>query len=250
MTPAVPGRNNQETRDVSIDADGNTAGENSSQAVACQTHNITSVTCCDQRIALLLATVILIIAGVALGLGFGLSSKSSHDPSTTVPSTPSVSSLTPTPTTTSAFEVSSIKQVTPSSSSTSATNSTRLPPPSPSPKADGVHLVFYRNGTTQCSGFAYYRSAQQGNQGALPDDFTVANVDINSQWEGFNTTGYFANTGITFWASINQTISSVNEAVGIASNGYHSFRVYKDDERTSKGEVSRVFRLIGIGGKR
>ncbi|KAL9582201.1 MAG: hypothetical protein Q9212_003436 [Teloschistes hypoglaucus] len=116
-----------------------------------------------------------------------------------------------------------------SSSLTSIASSTTLPPPSPSPGADGVHLVGFKNGTILGSGFAYYRSAQQGNQGAMPDDFTIANVHINGQWEGFNTTGYLADTGITIWADINQTTSAVNGLAGTASDGRHLFLCYKDN---------------------
>ena len=79
---------------------------------------------------------------------------------------------------------------TPSSTLTSApskeTGST------PSPTADGVHLVNALNQTAepvQRSGLAYYRDATNGNDGAQPDDYAVVTNGAYATWDNHNTTG-------------------------------------------------------------
>ncbi|KAI4235468.1 MAG: hypothetical protein LQ352_008090, partial [Teloschistes flavicans] len=231
---------------VDIDANANEAGEHSNQAVGNQNHNITSIVCCNSRTALLLvaAVLVLVLVSIGFGLGFGLPSRSGHNASQAT-ITPSAS-LTPTQNTPPASEATSVTRVTSSSLSTTAASSTRLPPPSPT--ADGVHLVDYKNTTAEGSGFAWYRSALQGNHGTQPDDFTPATVGMNTYWEGRNTTGlyhnmkscfaadlvvagYFVRSKVTFWASINSTVAAVDELAGVGGNGFRSFLVYKDDDR-------------------
>ena len=56
----------------------------------------------------------------------------------------------------------------PPSVATSATSIATLPLP-PRPTADGLHLVNALSGTSTYSGFAWYSSAIDGNNGAQPD---------------------------------------------------------------------------------
>ena len=141
-----------------------------------------------------------------------------------------------------------------SSISTPATMrcSATLPSP-PSPTADGVHLVNSINANgTEGSGFAWYRSAVAGDEGAQPNDYAVSAMNVYSEWEcrqnrtgelASNITlqnpisslkavvGFFPDSDTSFWAYVNSTNASVNAAVGEASNGHRTFTVYKDDGR-------------------
>ncbi|KAI9707808.1 MAG: hypothetical protein M1836_000770 [Candelina mexicana] len=118
--------------------------------------------------------------------------------------------------------------------STPASSTATLPPP-PKPSADGVRLVNSLRRTTKAtsSGFAYFNSAEDGDDGAQPDDYAVATRNIYAQWENQNRTGYFADTNTTFWVfiNINSTTAPVNAVVGEASNGCRTFSAYKDDGR-------------------
>ena len=81
-----------------------------------------------------------------------------------------------------------LSQAASPSVSTPAPSKATLPPP-PKPSADGVRLVNSLEGTTEGSGFAYFDSAVDGNNGAQPDDYSVATNGIYAQWENQNRTG-------------------------------------------------------------
>ena len=72
--------------------------------------------------------------------------------------------------------------------STPAPSRATLPPP-PKPSADGVRLVNSLHGTTEGSGYAYFASAVDGNNGAQPDDYAQATTKGYAQWENQNRTG-------------------------------------------------------------
>ncbi|KAL8822319.1 MAG: hypothetical protein Q9191_006945 [Dirinaria sp. TL-2023a] len=204
------------------------AGEGSNQGVAphYQNNNNHMIFCLDRTTAIVLSLVALVIAGVVLGVVFGLRASKSNNSGSHIINTTVASSL---PSTT-ATPTSKASWITSSSLSIRRTSTTVLPPP-PSPTADGVHLVNYVNGTAVGSGFAYYASAVQGNNGAQPNDYAGASVDVDTKWEGRNITGYFADTKTLFWVDIHSTSAAVNQAIGIAGNGYRTFDVYKDDGR-------------------
>ena len=74
------------------------------------------------------------------------------------------------------------------SGSTPASSIATLPPP-PKPTADGVRLVNSLNGTSEGSGYAYFASAVDGNNGTQPDDYAVATINVYAEWENQNRTG-------------------------------------------------------------
>ena len=108
-------------------------------------------------------------------------------------------------------------------------------------------------GSFESSGFAYYKSAVQGNNGSQPDDYANATVNMYAEWEDQNRTGtltlqalavsysdcvseaafavLFTRTNTFVWSFINSTNAPVNKVTGEASNGYRCFFCYKDDGR-------------------
>lgn len=84
--------------------------------------------------------------------------------------------------------------------STPASSKATLPPP-PKPSADGVRLVNSLNGTTEGSGYAWFASAVDGNNGAQPNDYAVATTNMYAEWENQNRTGQMihSSTILTLW---------------------------------------------------
>ncbi|KAM0799160.1 hypothetical protein BDR22DRAFT_822766 [Usnea florida] len=154
-------------------------------------------------------------------------SSSTNETRTTPVLAPAGTQTSPAPPTSAATVAST---TAPSSVATSAASTAALPPP-PRPTADGIHLVNALDGTAEYSGFAWYASAIDGNNGSQPNDYANITAGVYAEWENQNRTAFFPRSNILAWAFINSTNAPVNKADGEASNGYRSFVCYKDDGR-------------------